>query len=130
MRKPLVITAIIACLLFAGYFAFNKNGNKKEAESLNPHRGTLTGEYVCLPPLGMSGPETPDCHYAIKTDENKFYIVDFNLMSQDRPDLKVGDHFTASGVITSIENLNTDYWRKYPTKIEGIFSITDSVKKI
>ena len=134
MRKPLFIIGIIAALLIGGFFILNRYiYNQKQAqgtEELSPYRGTLTGEYVCLPPTGESDPETPECVTALKTDQDEYYAIDFNLMSQDQPDLKEGDRFTASGLITPIENLSTDHWQQYPMEIEGIFSITDSVQKL
>ena len=131
MQRLLIIAIVIVVLLVGGYVAINRYNQKpgKDPESLTPHRGTLSGEYICLPPEGERTLETPDCHFAVKTEDGKIYVVDFNLMSQDRPDLKVGDRFTANGVITPIENLSMDYWQKYPTRIEGIFSVTDSVQK-
>lgn len=132
MRKPILIFGTIAALLIVGFFILNRYiYNQKQAqgaEDLSPYRGMLTGEYVCLPPAGESNPETPDCVSALKTEQDEYYVIDFNLMSQDRPDLKEGDRFTASGVITPIQNLSTDHWQQYPIEIEGIFSITDSVQ--
>ena len=133
MRKLLLIIGIIAALLIAGYLVFNSDLYKQkqgQTEDTAPHRGTLTGEYICLPPTGELATKTTECINALKTDQGKYYVLDFNLMSQAKPDLKEGDRFTATGVITPIENLSTDYWQKYPTKIEGIFSITDSVQKL
>lgn len=134
MRKPLLILGIIAALLIVGFFILNRYiYNQKQAnvnEVSTPYRGTLTGEYVCLPPAAESNPETPECLAALKTDQDEYYVIDFGLMSQDRPDLQEGDRFTASGVITPIENLSTDHWRQYPVEIEGIFSLTDSVQKL
>ena len=134
MRNSLLIIGIIAALLIGGFFLLNSyiynQKQAQEAEDLSPYRGALTGEYVCLPPAGESNPETPECVAALKTDQDEYYVIDFSLMSQDKPDLKEGDRFTASGLITPIENLSTDHWQQYPVEIEGIFSITDSVQKL
>lgn len=133
MRKPILIIGILAVVLVAGFFLLNSYiYNQKQAganEDVTPYRGTLTGKYVCLPPAGESDPETPECVSALKTDLDEYFVIDFNLMSQDQPDLQEGDRFTASGLITPIENLSTDHWQQYPVDIEGIFSITDSVEK-
>jgi hypothetical protein len=92
-----------------------------------PYRGTLAGEYVCLPPA--SGSDASECIPALQTDHGKYYVIDFMLMSQLKPDLREGDSFSASGLITPIEYLSTDHWQKYPLEIEGIFSVTDSAQK-
>ena len=130
MRKPLLIIGIVAVVLIVGFFILNRYiYNQKQAganEDVTPYRGTLTGEYVCLPP---AGDEPPECVSALKTDQNEYFVIDFNLMSQSRPDLKEGDRFTANGLITPIENLSTNHWQQYPVDIQGIFSITDSVEK-
>ena len=134
MRKPILIVGTIAVLLIGGFFILNRYiYNQKQAsanEISTPYRGTLTGEYVCLPPATGSTPASPECVTALLTDQDEYYVIDFNLMSQDRPDLQEGDRFTANGVITPIENLSTDHWQQYPVEIEGSFSITDSVQKL
>ena len=133
MRKPLLILVIVAALLVGGFFLLNNYiYNQKQAsagEVPAPYRGTLTGEYVCLPPPAGNGPAASECASALKTDQDEYYVIDFNLMSQEKPELREGDRFTAGGVITPIEYLSTDHWQKYPVEIEGIFSITDSVQK-
>jgi hypothetical protein len=129
MRKPLLILGIFAVLLIGGFLVLNSYiYNQKQAgagEVPTPYRATLTGEYICLPPPAEGSP----CTEALKTDQAEYYVIDFNLMSQEKPELREGDRFTASGVMTPIEYLSTDHWQTYPVEIEGIFSITDSVQK-
>lgn len=48
-------------------------------------------------------------------------------MSQEMPGAEVGETLTANGVLTPIELLSTDHWKKY--QIKGIFSVTDSVER-
>jgi hypothetical protein len=131
MRKLLLIISITFIVLIASFFALNTYiYNEKQAapsEEIKPYRGTLSGEYVCLPHTNQNGPQTLECAFGIKTTSGEYYAVDFNLMSQTPPELKAGDKFTANGTITPIEMLSTDHWKKYP--IKGIFSITDSVEK-
>lgn len=115
--------------LFAGFFALNSFiYQQKQGDTLPnaPYRGTLSGEYICLPHRNTNGPQTLECALGIKTEAGEYYAVDFNLMSQDYPDIRMGSVISANGVITPIENLSTDTWKKYP--IEGIFSVTDSLK--
>lgn len=92
-------------------------------ESTPPERATLSGEYGCLPRAEpMSG---DDCVPSLETTEGTYYALDFGLMSRAEPEIKPGDRVTASGVVTPIENLSTDYWQQFD--VAGIFSVTDSV---
>jgi hypothetical protein len=63
MRRPLLITGIVLALLIVGFFLFNRYiYNQKQAdvsEIPTPYRGTLTGEYVCLPPAEGNSPQAP-----------------------------------------------------------------------
>ncbi len=126
---PLIIGTVI--VLIAGFFAFNAyiyNEKQGDGSGIAAYRGTLTGEYVCLPHRDTSGPQTMECALGIKTDAGDYYAVDFSAMSQQGPGLETGDRFTATGLITPIELLSTDHWQKYD--VEGIFSVTDSVQKL
>ena len=133
MKKLVLWAAVAIVVLVAAFYAFNnyihneKQGDETGA-NFEPYRGTLSGEYVCLPLLDASGPETDECVRGIKTEVGEYYALDFNMMSQTPPKLSTGDTFKASGVITPIERLSTDHWQQYP--VEGIFSVTDSVEKL
>lgn len=120
---PLCATAVF---LLAGFFTLNRYiYNQKqadEAQVVEPYRATLTGEYLCLPHVDQNGPQTLECALGLKTESGEYYAVDFMLMSQMPPKLRMGETFTASGVIAPVETLSTDHWKKYP--IEGIFSVT------
>lgn len=93
-----------------------------------PQRASLSGIYVCLPHKDTTGPQTDECASGLKTDDGTYYALDFALSSQLAPQLSVGDRISANGVVTLVERLSTDMWRKYP--IKGIFSVTDSLKKL
>lgn len=131
MKRILLILGGIVVILLAGFFALNsyiyQEKQADPAEEITAYRATLTGEYVCLPHTDQNGPQTLECAFGIKTDVGEYYAVNFAAMSQTAPDLKIGDRFTASGTITPIEMLSTDHWQKYP--VEGIFSVTDPVRK-
>ncbi len=132
MRKLLIVIGIIPIILVTLFFAFNSYiYNKKQnkgLENVEPYKGTLTGEYVCLPHRNTSGPQTLECALGMKTDADEYYALDFNLLPQDAMTLKTGDRFTATGTITPIERLSMDSWQKY--NIRGILSITDPVQKL
>ena len=132
MNKILFVVIVFMLIVVGGFFVLNTYiYNEKQAtieemgKSYEPYPATLSGEYICLPHVDQTGPQTDECANGIKTDVGEYYAVDMNLISQTPTELKTGQHFTASGVITPIERLSTDHWRKYP--IVGIFSITDSL---
>lgn len=127
--KTLITIVLIMGFLSAGFFAFNKyiydQKQQPNPTASAPYRGTLSGEFVCLPHKDQTGPQTEECAFGILTEANEYYVIDLNLMSQETPSLKAGDKFSATGLITPIENLSTNQWQRYP--VEGIFSITDSL---
>lgn len=130
MKKMLFIAGLALLVVIAGFYAFNTYIyiEKQGDGGVVSYRGTLTGEYVCLPHTDTDGPQTMECALGIKTDVGEYYAVDFAAMSQIPPALITGDRFSANGLITPIELLSTDYWQIYD--IEGIFSVTDSVQKL
>ncbi|MCL4208408.1 hypothetical protein KJZ63_02115 [Patescibacteria group bacterium] len=130
MKTKTFATIVLAIgFLSAGFFAFNNyiydQKQQPNSDATTPYRGTLSGEFVCLPHKDQTGPQTEECAFGIKTEASEYYAVDFSLSSQEMPTFRAGDKFSATGLITPIENLSTNQWQRYP--IEGIFSITDSV---
>ena len=127
MKKALLVLAVVAVALVAGFYALNayiyaeKQGDPNDVVS---YRGTLSGEVVCLPHVG-DGPHTMECAYGLKTDAGEHYALDLNLMSQEHRPLETGERISANGLITPVEMLSSDHWRTYD--IEGIFSVTDSL---
>lgn len=132
MKTLAVVLGVVLLALIIGFFALNSYiYTEKQAdpnETMEPYRASLEGEYLCLPHVDTSSPQTDECAFGIKTDVGEYYAVDFMLMSQTAPQLVTGDRFRANGLITPIERLSTDHWRQYP--VEGIFSVTDSVEKL
>ena len=92
-----------------------------------PERASLSGIYECVP-TRTSAPADASCVEGVRTDEGKYYAVDFGLMSQTRPSMQLGERITASGVLTPIEMISSDYWRHYT--VAGIFSVTDSLRVV
>lgn len=118
-----ILLVLCALLLISAVFFLNKD----EAVNTERYRTELKGELICLKAQDTAGSKSGKCDYGIKTDKNEVYAIDFNLLSQNMPELSPGDKFSASGNVTPIEMISTDYWQKYG--IKGIFSVTDSVKK-
>jgi len=129
MHKEFYIALGTLAVLVAAFFAVNSYiYTAKQGDGVvESYRGTLSGEYVCLPHKDTSGPQTDECAFGLKTDTGEYYAVDFALMSQTAPQLAMGERFSANGVITPIEMLSSDHWRIYD--IKGIFSVTDSFEK-
>ncbi len=88
-------------------------------------RTSMTGTYVDCLPLHDNFSEKI-CTPGFKTADNKYYGLDFSLMSQLKTELKAGDTFSANGLLTPIEMLSSDRWQGVVAA--GIFSVTDSVK--
>lgn len=131
MKKTLLIIIAVAIFLVAGFYAFNAyiyNEKQGDGKDITSYRGTLSGEVVCLPHADTSGPQTMECAYGLKTDAGEYYALDLATMSQEHPPLETGERISANGLITPIEMLSSDYWRVYA--IEGIFSVTDSVRRL
>jgi len=127
MKQTIAIVAVGVAALLALFFAFNAYiYSEKQGDDLpvEPYRATLSGTRVCLPHKG-EGPHTKECALGMKTDVGEHYVLDFSRMSQVPLEIESGARFTASGVITPIENLSTDQWMTYD--VAGVFSVTDSV---
>lgn len=118
------IVLLSIAVVIGGFFIYKEK--QISGETFEPYRGTLSGVQTCLPHKDTSGPQTLECAIGMKTDSSEYYVLDFALMSQIPPEIQNGERFTASGIITPIENLSTDQWQKY--NVEGIFSVTDSVQ--
>lgn len=128
--KMILIILVVIGVLVGGFFWFNSYiYNEKQGEGLPPEpiRVALEGEYVCLPQKEDTI-ATADCAIGLHTQTGEYYALDFGLLSQTPPSLVDGDRLSASGVLTPIETLSTDYWHKYP--VVGIFSVTDSLQKL
>lgn len=131
MKNTLLIVGLFAfVVLVCGFFALNAyiyHQKQGDPADIHAYRGTLTGEMECLPHVG-DGPHTMECAIGMRTDSGEHYALDFSAMSQLAPSIDTGERFTANGMITPIELLSTDHWKKY--RVQGIFSVTDSVKKL
>lgn len=101
---------------------------KKGAYSQVPQRVSKTGFWECLPHTDTSGPQTLECAFGLKVEnDNTHYALDLRLLETGPLDYPTGSRIRVEGILIPAEQLSTDYWRKYP--IEGIISVT-SVQKI
>jgi len=120
---------IVVLAVVGGFFLFNNfiyQEKQSDDAPVEPYRATLSGEYVCLPYAeGVSATAEEDCEPGMQTEVGEYYAVNFYLMSQMHAPLQLGQRFSATGVVTPIEQLSTNHWEKY--SVEGIFSVTDSV---
>lgn len=129
MGKIIFGAIAVVALLGGGFFVLNQHiynvKQEQDPQAFEPYRATLTGEQACLPHRDTSGPQTLECAIGLRTDAGEYYAIDMNLMSEEHAQVQNGERFTANGLVTPIERLSTDHWRKY--QVEGIFSITDSL---
>lgn len=125
MTKTLTIGALVVAVLALLFFGFNSYiyNQKQQQTPIEPYRATLSGTLVCLPHKDTTGPQTLECASGLQTDAGEYYALDFNLMSETPPNIGSGERFSASGVITPVENLSSE--QKYD--IVGVFSVTDGV---
>jgi len=123
--KIIIACATVIAFIGAGIFLLNNFLYTVPDTGEKPERGTITGTYMCLP-LRDSTQRDTDCAAGILSDEGAYYAIDFGFYSQGLPQLVEGDTLKATGVVTPIETLSTDYWKKYP--VIGIFSVTDSLE--
>lgn len=92
-----------------------------------PREAELSGTYICLPHTDTSGPQTLECALGLHASDGSYYALDFSQNSNAQFELKTGDRFTSKGILTPVEMLSSDHWKKYP--IKGIFTITGPIEK-
>lgn len=118
----IIILAIVGIVI--GFYSFNNyiyQEKQVDNSTYAPYRGTLTGVQTCLP-----GPQILECVIGVRTDSGEYYALDFGAISQTSIEEQIGQRFSANGLITPIENINSDRWHEY--NVKGIFSVIDSVK--
>lgn len=132
MNKKFYALVVLGVLLIAGalggIFYYTKGESKKAVTTPERQRANLSGEYLCLKSSDELVASERDCVVGLKTDDGKYYALDFNLSSQTPPKFVSGDRLQASGVITSMETISSNQWQTY--NLAGIFSVTDSVQKL
>lgn len=127
MRKLFILAAIASLVLTGWFFVINNyiyDQKQGDISNIIPYKGTLTGEYVCLPHKNTNGPQTLECAFGLKTNVDEYYALDFNLMPQKVPTFKTGERYSATGTITPVGLLSSE--QKY--NIHGILSVTEFVQ--
>ncbi len=128
MLTGIISGLIIVVVIVAGFWAYHVIKEEKPgtiAADYKPYRAVLSGTQVCLPQKDITSPQTEECAIGLAANDGQNYVLDFNLIPKTYGIIPNGAHISASGVVTPIENLNTDHWQKY--NVKGIFSITDSL---
>ena len=115
--KQKIIGALIVLVAFWGISLLNN----RDTNSNLSDRITVEGTLVCLPSTAEIA--TTECTYGIMTPENKYYGLNFDLLSTF-PDVGESDLiFSASGLFVPLEQISTGNWNTYP--IEGVISVTE-----
>lgn len=124
MKKIALVVLAAIVVLVAAFFALNAYiyREKQEGNEAERYHGTLTGVQVCLPHADTDGPTTLECALGMQTDAGEYYALDLSALADAFPRVPEGRRFRATGLITPVELLSTDHWRKYD--IEGIMSVT------
>jgi hypothetical protein len=124
----MVLVIILFIVFFIIYFTSgirNQPTQRSFAADVVPHEATLLGMYLCLPHTDTKGPQTEECAAGIRTDDGAYYAIDFQAISKGIPPLSNGAQIQISGLLTPIEMLSTNYWKRYP--IQGILTASDSL---
>jgi hypothetical protein len=118
----ILLSGITALVIRENAFELSQTETGEENLESVPERKTLSGTYRCVP-----REETPEsvCTMLLEESDGTVYGLDFNLMSMTRGEIRDGQHITATGVITPVQYLSTDYWRNYG--VVGIFSVTNNL---
>jgi hypothetical protein len=82
----------------------------------------LSGVYVCLPLLDANAPKN-DCAFGVKTNDGKYYAVNFGAGAGSMSDFKDGAQIVARGFFIPKDKLNPNSWAKFQS--EGLFTITE-----
>lgn len=88
---------------------------------------TISGTYICLPHTDTSGPQTLECALGLRATDGSYYALDFSQSQNAQFDLKTGDRFSAEGILTPVDDLDSGPWEKYP--IKGVFKITGEIER-
>lgn len=93
------------------------------------HEVILEGKIICLPHRDTSGPQTMECAYGIQASDGSNYSLDTQKIDSSNPPMyNTEDRVRATGLITPIEALSSDQWKKYD--IKGIFTATTPLEKV
>jgi hypothetical protein len=125
-RRVLVSIGSLLLLIVISVIALSRQYSSTtspdtEPETVESYTATLTGTYLCLPHSDTSGPQTLECALGLQIDAGDYYALDFNASPTTPATLATGSKITVTGIVTPVEMLSSDHWRKYP--IKGIFSV-------
>ncbi len=139
MNRNILIGAVVLVVLFVGYSSLRQgststpNGGtpseervetKGENVTQKAETVTLSGTYVCLPPVA-GGTVTADCAFGIHTDEGEYYAVNFGAGAGSMADFRDGERITAKGTIILTKDLKPNSWAKFTS--QGLFTILEKV---
>jgi len=79
-RRHLIAACVAVVVLAAGIVAATvllvnrpQSPNNSATEDFS-----ISGELACLPHKDTSGPQTLECAYGLRTDDNRYYALQFN----------------------------------------------------
>ncbi|MBI2030005.1 hypothetical protein HYT05_00090 [Candidatus Kaiserbacteria bacterium] len=125
----LVLVGIVAAFFALNNYIYQeKQGDTDDGMSPVPYEATISGQYVCLPHVDTTGPQTEECAFGLKTDAGEYYAVNFGQSADAMQQFQSGAHIRAEGFIVIKEALSTDHWQKYD--MEGIFTITRMLETV
>ncbi len=88
-----------------------------------PQKIVVEGVWECLPHKDTSGPQTLECGFGIKADQNgAHYALDLQSLKEYPVNFPTGSRIRVEGTFVPVEQLSSNAWQKYP--IKGIISVT------
>ncbi len=100
----LIWCILIAVLVSAAIIAVVLMATRTQAPA-SQVQTTLTGESVCLPHKDTSGPQTLECAFGLRTDDNRHYALEF---SDNTINIAFGKRVEVTGTLTTPVDSNYD----------------------
>jgi hypothetical protein len=90
-----IIVVLVATVIVATTIILVAN-TQKQPESQSGF--SVSGEIVCLPHKNADGPQTLECSYGLRTDDNRYYALQYQPFPTD---LQIGDRVSVNGTLTT-----------------------------
>ena len=84
-------------------------------------RISLSGEQLRLPHKNTDGMQTMECAFGLKTDDGKYYALNFGQGPDATASFSTGKRLTTSGTFTPVETLSAVPCQNYP--VIGILTV-------
>ncbi len=97
MRKETLF--ILACIGVISLITILYKFSTRPSMPPTPHQGSITGAIECLPHKNTSGPQTLECAFGLRGDDDQHYLLVYKPATQDH--IPVGQRVKVFGDITA-----------------------------